>query len=140
MLTLILFPLETVPSITRVRWQPYQLFDPNKFRRRFLNQLGLLPFSILFGNDLESQLVSHGMWLELQWLNMRIVVTRFYPKDGKQRTPLCEDGKTDAYGKRLKRKDWKEDFDGSPRPNPIIIWSSTLFQPFMSLLCLCEFS
>lgn len=82
----------------------YQLLDPNMLRRRFLNQVGLFPLSILFGNDLESQLVSHGMWLERQHINMRIVATWFYPKDGKQRKPLCQDGKTDEHGKRLKKK------------------------------------
>ena len=32
----------------------YQLFDPNKVRRRFLNPVGLITFSLLFRNVFES--------------------------------------------------------------------------------------
>lgn len=38
-----------------------QLLDLNKVRRRLLNQVGLITFSLPIRNGLESQLGSHGM-------------------------------------------------------------------------------
>lgn len=85
----------------------YQLFAPNKLRRRLLNQVGLLTFSVPFRNGLASQLVSHGIWLELQHVNLGIVAMWFYPKDEKQRTPLCQDEKNWCRCAEVNKRDGK---------------------------------